>query len=342
MKPASIVFLFILFFTQILFSQTVCSGEEILKAKSCAGDEISEQETELFGLVNEYREQNKLAKVYMSETVCLVANRHALDLSYNIRKLTHSWSDCDYDPKNSKTFGCILYAPKRFYPNFSGLAFENVYFTSGKRVISYDALEAWKKSPMHNAVILNQSSFKNFEWLEGCVAIEKNYAALWFFAKGLNQKSPDLKNIEVKGLGVTFDQAVRGLNTILSIENVSSTVDSNKWAGISKDKSVELELFGQQENINEGKMTLRIRLQKNNTLSIANRVVIQTFLKNLTPGWDERNQWLEAALSNVKKTPEKPQAFDFKRINAKLKVESDGFLSLTIKPSEKPVPVEFK
>jgi uncharacterized protein YkwD len=341
MKYVVFCLLSFILFTQNLLPQSECTGEEIIKRKSCPGDEISNLETELFNLINRYRAEHKLPEIPTSDSVCLIANRHVLDLNKNLGVLTHSWSDCEYDPKDQKTYGCILNAPKKFFPATTDIGFENVYYTSSRRVIPADALEAWKKSPLHNSVILNLNQFRDYPWKEGCVSVEGSFAALWFVSAAAGQSS-DIRTMEVRGLGVTFEEAVSGLTDILSINSVSSTVESQKWVGSSSDKTVVLEMFGKNEDIAEGKMALRIRLQNDRTLSPANKQILQTFLRNLAPDWTRRVQWLESALLKLKNAPQQPQTIDYKNIVAELKTETGGYISLTIKPFVKPVPVEFK
>lgn len=337
MKSIPFFILAILICYQNIFPQVDCLGEQIFKEKSCIGDDLSENENELFGLINDYRTQNKLSNIPIGTTACLVANRHILDLNLNLRYLTHSWSNCQYDGNKTETYKCMTDAPKTFFPNFTDSAFENAYYTSGKKVNVVDALEGWKKSPLHNAVLLNQNIFQKQIWTEGCVAIQGKFAALWFISKLTNVKKP-----ESKGLGVSFEQAVKGLTSILSINNVSSTLDSEKWLGTSSDKTVNLELFGKKEDISEGKMSLRIRLQKDKTLSPVNLQILQTFLGNLAPEWKTRNQWLDNSLKKIAANSSKVESIDFQNLNVELKLEQNEFISLNIKQSNKPAPIEFE
>ena len=89
-------------------------------------------------------------------------------------------------------------APKKFDPAFTGIGYENVYFNSKGNFSPADALEGWKKSPLHNAAILNLDSFKDTKWIAGGVAIDGNYAALWFISAGAPAEMPsNLPNLKV-------------------------------------------------------------------------------------------------------------------------------------------------
>lgn len=339
MKFVFFLIIEIFLFSTIIFSQENCVGENVIKGKSCIGDEITDQEKELYDLINQYRKENNLIEIRISENICIVANRHALDLKLNLKTLTHSWSDCVFDQNDSKTNGCIHNAPKKFIPDFSGFGFENVYYTTGKDVIPANALEAWKKSPLHNSIILNLNPFQKFRWIEGCVAIEGKYASLWFIS---NNNSSNTSSPVIKGLGVNYETAVKGLTSILTINNVSTTIDSKKWVGTNVGKSAILELFGNDQDIAEGKVSLKIKLEKDNSLSVLNQHILKTFLSNLAPNWNERNKWLTDSLINLKNNSNIQQKINVQNITAELNVTPDKYISLTIKPFIKPVPVEVK
>ena len=329
--------LFALFMSaQVTFSQNDCSGKDILTEKSCSGDELSSSERELARLVNDWRKQNNLAEISLSESLSLVANRHVLDISKNLGYLTHSWSDCPYNARDAKTLKCVFDAPKRFIPDFSGIGFENAYYTTTGKVIPGFAVESWKKSRQHNSAMLNQAAFKDFKWLSIGVAINGRFAALWFSSASLGSGS-STETKEEKGLGVTFSDAVKGLTSVISINTASSSIGTNKWIGTSSDKSVRLEMYGKTADISEGKMTLRLRTGKSRRLSTTNRRILGTFARNLTPNWAERESWLNVALRRLRRAPSRSQKISVQNISIELGVDRDGFILLTVKPARKAV-----
>ena len=208
-----------------------------------------------------------------------------------------------------------------------------------KKIVPAQALEAWKKSPLHNAVILNSDVFKNSQWSAGGVAIEGKYAALWFSSVSENI-SPFDKTLQ-KGLGVSFKDAVKGLSGSMNINNVSSTVDSEKWIGTSQDNSVVLEIYGSKEEIAEGTMSIKIRLEKNKTVSSKNLALMQIFLKNLSPKWTEREKWLTDSIREILKKPEKSQTVEKGKLKIELGIDQNNFIFLTVKPSNKPSAIEI-
>jgi uncharacterized protein YkwD len=148
-----------------------------------AGDGLEQEEVKLYQLVNQYRAQNGLPPVRLSKALSIVANRHMQDLAENVGQVTHSWSDATYDPSNPSTYPTIWAAPQRLNTGYSGYGFEVVDGYSGFNgppMLADVALEDWKHSASHNAVILNQGMWKDYQWNAVGVGIYKGYAALWF------------------------------------------------------------------------------------------------------------------------------------------------------------------
>jgi uncharacterized protein YkwD len=174
------------------YSQANCSGEKIFSEKRCAGDEISTHENDLYRIVNDYRAQNNLPPIPISESLSMVANRHLLDLIINVKSFTHGWSNCAYEVSNQKTWDCVFESPKRLNSGYSGRGYENLYRTKSGSANAVLALESWKKSDLHNSLILNLKTFKDIKFDAFGVAINGQYAALWFGS------SPNIANGEVK------------------------------------------------------------------------------------------------------------------------------------------------
>lgn len=331
-------FLFLVCEFQTISAQEKCGGKDVYSTKDCSGDDSTKDEIELFRLINEYRRQNNLPEVRESKTLYLIANRHLIDLNFNLKKLTHSWNDCEFNLNDSKTWKCIFDAPKKFDPAFSGTGYENVYYNSKGKFSPAEALEAWKKSPLHNAAILNLDSFKDSKWIAGGVAIDGQYAALWFMSPSADATA---KKTETKGLGVSFKDAVKNLSAVLSINNVSSTIDSEKWVGTSADKSVYLEVFGKPEKITEGKLGIKIKLDKTSLITPANKKILGIFLENVSPDWITRSKWLDDAIPKLTADPQTPVYATRGNVVYELSVDKNNFLNLLVKPKPKPNAREF-
>lgn len=329
---ACVLFATLLFNSQII-AQTNCAGNQIFTESKCGGDEASRQEQELFRIVNEYRAQNNLPQVPLSPALSIVANRHLLDLETNVKGMTHSWSNCPYDIKNQSTWNCVFTAPQRLGTDYGGRGYENLYRNLTQPATPPLALEAWKKSPLHNSLLLNLSFFKDDVYDACGIAIRGNFAALWFgSSKGAGNNA--FKPNKNTNLDLSFERVTEGLGEVLTINKVSTTFESNKWVGTSKDKSISLEIYGKRENISEAKLNFRVRLVKNK-LSEKDKSVMLLFLKNVMPNWSDREIWFASALEKLYKSAKTPQSFTEDKRTATLAINAKGFISLTVEPAAK-------
>lgn len=140
---------------------------------------ISEEEMRLYALINDYRRQRRLSPIPLSKSLSYVARQHVMDLQYNVKKVTHSWSSCRYVSGNQRTYECMWLKPREL-TSYHAYGYECVYGTTSEYVNAKDALETWKKSRNHNNVIINRDIWRQVEWQAIGVGIYKNYAAIWF------------------------------------------------------------------------------------------------------------------------------------------------------------------
>lgn len=293
LKPLIGLVLGFLIFSANTFAQINCDGRQLFSEKSCAGDAVAKEELELVRIINDYRQANDLPALSLSEPLSIVANRRLIDLKLNVKKLTHSWSNCVYDIKDEATWTCVLDAPQKIGVNYRGKGYENLFRNLYAPATPALALEAWKKSPLHNALILNSNVFEKLNFDGIGVALDGQYAAIWIGAPETIQPP------ESKGLGIGFEKAVAGLTNVVAIRRTATTVDSEKWSGISKDRSVALEVYGKPEDIMEATISISIRLEKDLTLSERNRNLLHVFINNLVPGWTERDKWTADTLKTL-------------------------------------------
>lgn len=321
---------------QTSLAQKTCDGKQLFVEKSCAGDTLDAREKELFQLINEYRAQNRLPALVLSDALSIVANRHLLDLNINVKSFTHGWSNCPYDIKNEKTWDCVLNAPKMLGVKYDGNGYENLYRNVYAPATPPLALEAWKKSELHNALILNTNIFKNLKWDGIGIAISSNYAAIWVGARTAVANTQ-----QSKGLGVTFENVVAGLTRIVPVQVVSSTTTTNKWAGASPDKTITFEIFGRPEDIAEAAVGLSIRLEKTAALGERNKNVLDTFLVNLVPNWSQRESWTQTALKNLQKDRKVMQSSAIGNRFIEMSLSADNTLSVRVKPNNKSAVLQY-
>jgi len=117
---------------------------------------LSEEEKKLYNKIMEYRKENGLPAIALSASLTKVAQLHCKDLADNIGYLTHSWSNCNYDAGNSKTYPCMWLKPSEL-TQYQGYGYECAHGgTGGYTATAATALESWKGSPGHNAVIFER------------------------------------------------------------------------------------------------------------------------------------------------------------------------------------------
>lgn len=121
------------------------------------GQNLSNEETELYNLIMQYRSSKGLPRIPLSKSLTFVAQTHVRDLENNKSDVgncnMHSWSN-------------------------KGPA-ELCYGSSGGSVTPLEALNGWKGSSGHNAVVINQGVWKE-SWKAIGIGLYKGFAVVWF------------------------------------------------------------------------------------------------------------------------------------------------------------------
>jgi uncharacterized protein YkwD len=153
---------------------------------------LSQVETELFRLINEYRSQKGLPGINLSASLSYVAKTHAKDQTENFsegsRCNMHSWSgkgewsSCCYTADHKKA-KCMWDKPREL-TGYQGDGFEisfySTYLYPSPAAFANDILDGWKKSPGHNDMIINKGIWKNVRWKSVGIGIYGEYANVWF------------------------------------------------------------------------------------------------------------------------------------------------------------------
>lgn len=150
---------------------------------------LSAEEKRLYDLVMQYRRENKLEAIPLSENLTYVAQTHARDLSeqyvFDIKNVCNphswskkgSWTSCCYSNDHKKA--SCMWAKPRELTGYPGNGFEIVYYSSGG-ANAREGLDGWKVSPGHNPLLINTGTWANVKWKAIGVAIYKNYGMIWF------------------------------------------------------------------------------------------------------------------------------------------------------------------
>jgi len=185
MKTLSLLILFLLCLGMQLKAQNYNSKNYSLEEVV-----LSEEEQKLYDLIMEYRKSQKLPMIPISRSLTYVAQVHCWDLYTNQPTSDncnmHSWSSagdwssCCYtsDHKQAK---CMWDKPREL-TNYKATGFEIAFGTSGYKVTAQGALEGWQSSSGHNAVIINEGTWKKYNWQAIGIGIYGGYAMVWFGA----------------------------------------------------------------------------------------------------------------------------------------------------------------
>ncbi len=172
-------FLFVL----LLFSgSAVAQQQELLPENHCVTDE----ERELYNLINGYRNSQQLDSIAFSSSLSYVARVHSMDLKRNRPDFggcnLHSWSDkgkwkpCCY-AKDEKRVSCMTLKPREL-TLYKSVAYEVVYSaTEGES--PQEVFEFWKGIPLMNDYLLNKGKWEK-PWNALGVGIYGEYISVWF------------------------------------------------------------------------------------------------------------------------------------------------------------------
>ena len=151
------------------------------------GQNLSNEETELYNLIMQYRYSKGLTKIPLSKSLTFVAQAHVKDLENNKPDVgncnMHSWSNkgswtpCCYTDDHARS-QCMWDKPSEL-TSYKGYGYEISYGGSGSAT-AIRALNGWKSSPGHNAVIINQGIWNDNNWQAIGIGIYKGFAVVWF------------------------------------------------------------------------------------------------------------------------------------------------------------------
>jgi hypothetical protein len=148
--------------------------------------QLKPQEQELYDLLNAYRKQRGLRAIPLSSKLTQVARLHVYDLETNQpatgRCNLHSWSNkgkwkgCCYTG-NEASAKCMWNKPKEL-TDYPAAGFEIAAFATN--MSPQVAMEVWKSSRGHNAVMINKGTWNDMNWQAVGVGISDDYAVIWF------------------------------------------------------------------------------------------------------------------------------------------------------------------
>ena len=173
-------------------TNTGTSNTDIPVVNELMSQGLSNKEAMLYYLVNEYRESLGLPKLSLSRSLTQVARTHVADSNAyspenqvdarGIQGNLHSWS-------SNGNWTAVVYTSDHYYASlmwskpreltaYSGNGYEISAGTSGYSMTPEKALDLWKGSSGHNAVIIGSGDWSMLKTMG--VAIDGGYAHIWF------------------------------------------------------------------------------------------------------------------------------------------------------------------
>ena len=152
---------------------------------------LTNEEMKLYNIIMEYRKEKGLPNISLSVSLTYVAKTHVKDLVNNKPDIgncnAHSWSTngpwsaCCYTPDHAQAK--FMWSKPRELTTYKGNGYE-IACGSNDCCSNFDmtadyALESWKKSSGHNAVIINQGIWDN-QWNAIGIGLDKGFAVVWF------------------------------------------------------------------------------------------------------------------------------------------------------------------
>ena len=153
---------------------------------------LTAEEKELYDLIMVYRKEQGLPSIPLSYSLTIVAQTHVKDLALNQPNNgncnLHSWSSkgnwtpCCYTSNHAQA-KCMWSKPREL-TDYQGNGFEiacgSSESSSDYEITAEIALNSWKKSSGHNAVISNKGDWNSYMWNSIGVGIYQGYAVVWF------------------------------------------------------------------------------------------------------------------------------------------------------------------
>ncbi len=165
-----------------LLLQACGTGDDLIECESS-----TDYPGNVAEVINQYRQDNGLPEIPVSESLTAVAQKHVEDLENN-NPVTgdcnlHSWSDkgewtpCCYTDDHAEA-QCMWDKPREL-TSYVGNGYEISAQYSGKTRPNC-ALEQWRESEPHHDTILNRGIWADREWLAIGGAVSEHYAVVWF------------------------------------------------------------------------------------------------------------------------------------------------------------------
>jgi len=153
---------------------------------------LSDKEKQLADLVNEYRVDNGLPAVQITNSLTKVARTHITDLNtYHPDTKNYGDGDCNthsWSNQGDWTAVCYIDSAQQLQMHNKPSEITESYDSDGYEIASWSSSEAtpegainvWMSSSDHSDVILELHDWQGSAWKAMGVGIDGNYAVIWF------------------------------------------------------------------------------------------------------------------------------------------------------------------
>ncbi|HHU37353.1 MAG TPA: CAP domain-containing protein [Treponema sp.] len=166
--------------------ETVPSDIQELLTKGPQGIELTRQESELYRLLSEYREENGKPAIPLSKSLTYVAQLHVRDLTankvappYTLQSWSKNgpWEGVRYTA-NHRHARLMWNKPKEL-TNYSGDGFEITFSRKGG-TNARTAFNSWIRQKSVSSIILNAGNWETISWKAVGVGLHGEFAVIWF------------------------------------------------------------------------------------------------------------------------------------------------------------------
>lgn len=153
---------------------------------------LTDKERQLADLINQYRQDNGLSALPITNSLTKVARAHIEDLnSYHPDTGTYGTGSCNLHSWSSHgTWTAVCYTgsaqssqmwnkPREITESYDGNGYEIASWNS-REITPSAAMDVWKGSSDHSDTILQRGIFTGTIWQAMGVGIDGNYAVVWF------------------------------------------------------------------------------------------------------------------------------------------------------------------
>jgi uncharacterized protein YkwD len=153
---------------------------------------LNDREKKLADQINQYRTENGLSAVPITNSLTKVARTHIADLNtYHPDTKNYGDGDCNthsWSNHGDWTAVCYIDSAQQLQMHNKPGEITGIYDSNGYEIASWSSGEAtaqsainvWKSSTDHSDVILERNIWANSAWKAMGVGIEGNYAVVWF------------------------------------------------------------------------------------------------------------------------------------------------------------------